>query len=270
MSYQWTGIIGKIVKIGAIVLIPISYLAMTYSNWWKAPAASLLIALLATIAWSRQGLSVIGLKIPSDQIGVSLLILFIVTISATVAIPAIATAEDIFFIPNWEKPRWTLALSHTIGQTLNEEIVMGALLLKPARNRPNLLFICAASIIIAGVFSLGHYLFYLAIPAGFFNHGTLTASTLVSLFAIGVVRNNCILGTNHIGYAWAIHLGWNTIFINSDYYIKSGRWSLLPEPVIFNTILGNKYMALVNVLLMGLSFMLLLKKKATSLPPSRE
>ena len=79
MSYQWTGIIGKIVKIGAIVLIPISYLAMTYSNWWKAPAASLLIALLATIAWSRQGLSVIGLKIPSDQIGVSLLILFIVT-----------------------------------------------------------------------------------------------------------------------------------------------------------------------------------------------
>lgn len=252
--------IGKVIPIGAVALIPIAYFLLTYDGkWWTTLAASVLIFLLASLAWPKGGLDAIGLRIPLAQIGASLLILRIVAVAAHKTIPVITARENITFISAWERKRW-VSLAHTTGQTLNEEMVLGALILKFIRKRGKSLHPCVTSATVALVFSLAHYLFYRARPSGSWNYGALSIATLTSLFAIGIVRNNCILSTGNVGYAWALHLGWNAVFINSR-YIWQNSYTRLAEPAIFNTILGNAAMVAISLALMGLSFLLFLKKR---------
>jgi polyferredoxin len=69
-------------------------------------------------------------------------------------------------------------------------------------SRFHLLLIAA---IVAAWFSLLHYAFYgWIVPAQF--SGSLTAGTLFSLFAVGLLRNTLILRDGHIAYAWSLHL----------------------------------------------------------------
>jgi hypothetical protein len=245
--------IGKGIQIGVQVLILIAYFCLTYADWWMAPVASVLIVLLAHLACPGRGLDTIGLRIPLAQIGVSLLILCIVAVAAGGIIPTIAASEHITFTPAWESKKWT-ALTHTVGQTLNEEIVLGALLLKSIRKKTRAAHPCVTSAAVALAFSLAHYLFYCARPPGSSNYGTLSVVTLVSLFAIGMARNNCILSTGNVGYAWALHLGWNAVFINSTYTWPSSN-TRLAEPAMFNVVLGNTTMVAISLALMGLSLL---------------
>lgn len=253
--------IGKGIQIGAVGLIPTVYFFLTYAGeWWTTPAASLLIVLLASLVWPKRGLDAVGLRIPLAQIGISLLILCIVAVAAHKTIPVITAPENIAFVSAWESKRWA-SLAHTTAQTLNEEMVLGALLLKMVKRKLKSAHPCVTSAAIALVFSLAHYLFYYARPPGSWNYGMLSVATLTSLFAIGMVRNNCILSTGNIGYAWALHLGWNAIFINSTYTWQNS-YTPLAEPAIFNAILGNIPLVATSLALMGLSFLLFLKKRA--------
>ncbi|MBN1812467.1 MAG: CPBP family intramembrane metalloprotease [Anaerolineae bacterium] len=251
--------------IGALglALIPISYLLLTYAEWWTAPVASALIVLLARVAWPDRWAEALGLRIPLAQIGASVALLCIVAGASSGVIAAITEAEGIAFTPVWESQKWASALVHTVGQTLNEEMVLGALLLRAVRSRLKSIHPLATSAAIALAFSLAHYAFYRARPSWAWNYGTLSVATLASLFAIGVVRNNCILSTGNIGYAWAIHLGWNAIFINGTY-----RWpesnAKLAEPAMFNAILGHITLAAVSVALTGLSLLLFSKKASAA------
>jgi hypothetical protein len=250
--------IGKGIQVGARALVPVTYFFLTYTDWWMAPVASALIVLLAGLAWPGRGLDAVGLRIPWIQIGVSLFILCIVVVAAGGIIPAITASERIAFRPAWEGKKWA-ALAHTVGQTLNEEMVLGALLLKSIRKKTRAAHPFATSAIVALAFSLAHYLFYRARPPGSWNYGTLSVATLVSLFAIGMARNNCILSTGNVGYAWALHLGWNAVFINSTYAWPNSN-TRLAEPAMFNTILGNATMVTISLALMGLSLLLFLKR----------
>jgi hypothetical protein len=249
--------ISKGIRISARVLIPIAYFCLTYADWWTAPVASALIVLLASLAWPGRGLDAIGLRIPLAQIGVSLLILCIVAVAAGGIIPTIAASERIAFTSVWESKKWA-ALAHTVGQTLNEEIVLGALLLKSIRKKAKSAHPCVTSAVVALAFALAHYLFYHARPPGSWNYGTLSVATLVSLFAIGMVRNNCILSTGNVGYAWALHLGWNAVFVNSTYTWPSSN-TRLAEPAMFNVVLGNTAVVAISLALMGLSLLLFTK-----------
>jgi hypothetical protein len=255
--------IGKGIRIGARMLIPITYFFLTYADWWMAPVASALIVLLAGLAWPGKGPDAVGLRIPLAQIGISLLVLCIVAVAAGGIIPAIAASERIAFTPVWESRKWT-AVAHTVGQTLNEEMILGVLLLTSIRKKARSVHPCITSAAVALMFSLVHYLFYRARSPGSWNHGTLSAATLVSLFAIGTVRNNCILSTGNVGYAWALHLGWNAVFIDSTYTWPSTN-TRLAEPAMFNAILGNTAVVAISLALMGLSFRLLKKKTSTHL-----
>jgi hypothetical protein len=252
--------IGKGIRTSAMVFIPIAYFSLTYAKWWMAPAASVLIVLLASLAWPRRGLDAVGLKIPLAQTGVSLLILCTVAVAAHGIIPVITAPEGIAFTSAWESKKW-IPLAHTLGQTLNEEMVPGALLLKLIRKKSRSLHPCVTSAAVALVFSLAHYLFYRARPAESWNYGALSVATLVSLFAIGVARNNCILSTGNVGYAWALHLGWNAVFVNSTYIWQNSN-TKLAEPAMFNIVLGNTTMVAISLALMGLSLLLFLRKRA--------
>jgi hypothetical protein len=256
--------IGKGIRISAMALIPIAYFLLTYAGKWWPLAASVLIVLLASLAWPKRGLYTVGLRIPVAQIGISLLILCIVAVAAHKIIPVTTDPENIVFISAWESKKWA-SLAHTVAQTLNEEMVLGALLLKLIKKKFKPPHPCVTSTAVALVFSLAHYLFYYARPSESWNYGALSIATLTSLFAIGVARNNCILSTGNVGYAWALHLGWNAVFINST-YIWQGTNTRLAEPAIFNAVLGSTTVVVISLALMGLSLLLFLKKR----PPDAE
>lgn len=262
--YGRTSLIGKTLRVTALVLIPISFLCLTYADWWTPPVGSALIVLLARLAWPKQWAKAVGLSIPLDQAGISLVALCIVAIASSSIIAAIAASKGIAFTPVWESKAWGLPLFHTAGQTLNEEIVLGALLLRAVKSRLKVVHPLAISTTVALAFSLLHYAFYGLRPPGSPNYGALSVATLASLFTIGVVRNNCILSTGNVGYAWAIHLGWNAVFMNGTYTWLGSDVSLA-EPAMFNAILGNCYMVAIGTGLMGLSLLLFSKKRAPDL-----
>lgn len=146
---------------------------------------------------------------------------------------------------------------HTLGQTLNEEMILGALLLHTVRkvfSRIHLLLIAA---IVAAWFSLLHYAFYgWIVPAQF--SGSLAAGTLFALFAIGLLRNTLILRDGHIAYAWSLHLSINTAGLLGLYTGRNGNKLL--EPEIFNLILGSPVVIILGCFILILCAFLLMYK----------
>jgi membrane protease YdiL (CAAX protease family) len=144
---------------------------------------------------------------------------------------------------------------HTFGQALNEEMVLGSLLLKSIVSRFERLAPAIVSILVALLFSLLHYAFYAFRPSGWINYGILSLTTLLSIFAVGVLRNNLILSTGNIAYAWGIHFGWNLIFIDTVYFYFTTQ-AELSEPQKFNAVFGNSAVLLFVAIAAGISFLL--------------
>ena len=144
---------------------------------------------------------------------------------------------------------------HTLGQTLNEEMVLGSLLLKYAAGKLPKLPPAAISILVALAFSLLHYAFYSLRPVTMINYGVLSLAALASIFAVGVLRNNCILSTGNIAFAWGIHFGWNLVFMDSQ-YLHAATQVKLPEPAMFNAVFGSPAVLLLITVAAGLSFLL--------------
>jgi hypothetical protein len=248
----------KGIKVIATALILVFYCTLTYSSRWTAIAGSTLIILSSRVVWSKNGMEVIGLRVPRRQIGISLLLFCMVLFCSFRIVSTIARHEGVILVPVYEKEEWPSLLVHTIGQTLNEEMVLGALFLKAIKDRFRFLRPSVTSTGVALIFSALHYAFYGLRPPQSANYGILSMTTLVSLFAMGVVRNNCILSTGNVGYAWALHLGWNIAFIDGSFYLPAPSIRY-PEPAMFNLILGHGTVATVASLFMALSFLLLAK-----------
>ncbi len=224
-------------------LIPLFYLLLTYSVWWGAPVASLLIIALAGMAWPARGLQTLGLAIPRSQAGRAFILACGIAASAWVLIRMASGAQGVLLVPVWQRHTAPYIIAHTVGQTLNEEMVLGALLLKAITAKLPRLRRVWVSAGVAFVFALLHAGFYTLRPAQDWNYGILSPVTLLSIFLVGLIRNNFILGYGNIAYAWAVHLGWNLVFIDSAYYwIETGQ--KLAEPAIFNVVFGNGWIAL--------------------------
>jgi hypothetical protein len=247
-------------RLVAVAAIPILYLSLTYFSWWMSVVGSVLIVLLSKIAWPRRGTAVIGLKMSAKELGLSVLLFGIVLLGSFWLVETIVRREGIQFAPFYKNEEGWLMVIHTIGQTLNEELVLGALLLLFIRSRFKTVSPLLISAGAALVFCLFHSAFFGLRPPQAPNYGSLSLATLLSLFLVGVTRNNCILSTNHIGYAWAIHLGWNIAFMNGSFYWPGSNTKLI-EPAMFNLILGDGLLLVVTTMLMILSLTLFLKEK---------
>lgn len=94
--------------------------------------------------------------------------------------------------------------------------------------------------------------------------GILTLSTLVTLFAIGVLRNNLILTTGHIGYTWALHFSWIVVMFGGT-HLHLENFTELTEAERFNLYLGSTWMLIIAVVLTGLSFFLYKKGYSSSI-----
>jgi hypothetical protein len=114
-----------------------------------------------------------------------------------------------------------------------------------------------ASAGLAIFFSLAHFVFYRWI---FLDSGVLYISTLITLFAVGFVRNSLIILNGHIGYSWALHFGWIAVMFGSS-HVNLNTHTYLGEPDRFNLYLGSPEMLFISLVL-GLLFLLYWKKKS--------
>jgi hypothetical protein len=135
---------------------------------------------------------------------------------------------------------------HVLFYVLNEEMVLGAILLFTLvykwEIRP-----LPASFCLAVLFSLIHYIFYKWIIS---ETGMLGISTLITLLLVGFVRNSLIILSGHIGYSWALHFGWIAIMFGSVHTSLDASM-YYSEPAIFNLYLGSTEMLIISMILAG-------------------
>ncbi|NOU17230.1 MAG: hypothetical protein HOO91_06690 [Bacteroidales bacterium] len=223
-------------------LLILSHVLLSYyflGGWWISSIGSILIILFSYLIWKNDFLKVIGLTIDYKIVIKSIFLAGLVTICALLLMSYIAHKQNVIIqFRNWRD------YYHDIFYILNEEIVLGAIILYFLVNKRKIKPIIA-SLGLAIVFSLIHFIFYKWI---FNDRGIIEITTLLTLFLIGFVRNNLILYTGHIGYSWALHFGWMVVMFGS-FHIYSDSMNPLSEPERFNTYLGSLEMLTLSLIL---------------------
>ena len=233
----------------AIVLVYLSFTYAPHLGWWVSLLGTWMIVAMARITWPGPWIAWIGFRIPRRDI-LGSLVLFAASLAAAAFLqPAAARAAGVIYVPPWATDAFPGSYLHTAGQTVNEEIVLGALLLQAATRLGRRVRWITLSMLLAVVFAGLHFVFYAARPVTDVNFGVLTIPALIALFGVGVIRNNLILTRGHLAWAWAIHLGWNTVFF-AGRFRWAGTATFLDEPERFNHLLG--YEPTVAVILLGL------------------
>lgn len=245
--------IKKIYKGVLLSLMILSYLFLTYKphkGLWLSILGTILILFFARLIWSEAWYIKIGLRIKSKEIIIATLLFILTATFSYILINHIAIQKNISFKPYFENLSTSIKYLHTLGQTLNEELILGALLLFSLRLLLKKMPIIVLSSVVALLFSIFHILFYSYFISSF-NRGVLSVITIFSLLLVGIARNNLILCSNHIGYSWAIHLGWNVVFLGGSY--DKGTAQLMNEPELFNIFLGSQLVLVSSFIIVLLS-----------------
>jgi hypothetical protein len=227
-------------------LLIISYALFSYNffnGWWYASVGTALIVLFSALLYKKNFIQIIGLKLPVRTIVKSLFLAMVVVAGAWFVMKYVGAKHGIVIkYSDWG------CYFHIVFYTLNEEIVLGGILLY-ALTRKWEMRPLVASVLLAVFFSLVHFVFYRWI---FNDRGFIEVSTLITLFFIGIVRNNIILNTGHIGYSWALHFGWMAVMFGS-WHRYAGTENYLGELIRFNTYLGSVEMFILSGVLLLLS-----------------
>ncbi len=137
-----------------------------------------------------------------------------------------------------------------IPETLNEEMLIGALLLMGLERKFKTIDQNYISIAIALFFSLMHQGLYKFSPVQ--SGDLLTLNTILTLFFVGILRNSLILKTRNIALSWAVHLSFNMVFFSGLFInVKTGKSP--GEPEVFNIVFGNITMLALTGLLAVIS-----------------
>jgi hypothetical protein len=246
--------VSRITRLLAIQLVFLSYLTFSYNlfgNWWHSSLGTVLILLFSYFAWGNDNLKITGLKLKTNTIIISIVSAILLTLASLLLMKVIGENKDISIqFTHWK------SYYHIIFYVLNEEIVLGAItlyyLVKVLKIEPLL-----ASVLLAIAFAIFHLVFYRWI---FSDRTFLNISTLVTLFLVGLVRNNLIIQTGHIGYSWALHAGWMLAMFGCTHFISLEE-NYLSESSRFNLYLGSSFMLIISIFLAAISIYILLKKK---------
>jgi hypothetical protein len=234
--------IAKLKQILLFSLLCLVYVLFSYSflgDWLYSSIGSVLIVLLGYLIWGNGFLRKIGL--PSN----------LLTIAKSILLAAIIAACS-FLILKYIGGKYNIRIGyynwrdyyHVMFYVLNEEIVLGAILLFALVYKWNIMPV-AAAIGLAVFFSVLHFIFYKWI---FADSGVLGITTLVTLFLVGFVRNCLILQTGHIGYSWGLHVGWVAIMFGSSHtHLQTNMY--LAESDAFNLYLGSTEMLIISAIM---------------------
>lgn len=240
-------------SISTYAVILVVHLVFSYyylGDWWNAAIGTLLIVVIGYLAWKKESFNKLGLAVNLQAYGrtiaitLGLLVLFYFTIKN------IAVREGILIkASNWKN------YFHTAFYVLNEEIVLGAMVLFPflSGRRINPVYL---SIIVAFLFTLMHFVFYKWV---FIDRGNLQIITILTLVSIFVFRNNLILLSGHIAYSWALHFSWMVIMFGMD-HLPIHSQNELSELTRFNMYLGWWPIFLASILLAAISSVVLSKR----------
>ncbi|WP_338636152.1 hypothetical protein [Spirobacillus cienkowskii] len=125
---------------------------------------------------------------------------------------------------------------YIIGQTLAEEIVLGFFLVNKLESINNFNIKFLSIILLAIFFAILHQIFYTN-PIRHVSE-CLSGFSLLGLFIFGFIRIVGYLIFFNISFSWAIHLGWNTLFLPLFFIDNNGI--NLSEPSKFNLIFSQK------------------------------
>ncbi len=205
-----------------------AYLAPYYSTLtWRFPIGTLGVLSACGLVFTGQLLEKSGLRISRRDAGISAALFFMVYLVARRLIPW--SIQEISVNSAFVMDRFNWQLGLQFFQVLNDEIVLRAVLLGALfyALREKLL----TSIIAAFLFSLAHAAYYYsgAEPV------QLAPLVLLNLFLFSLVCNWTFFTFKHIGFAIALHAGWN-LFRFSGHLIDFSTHQPVSEGQTFNLI----------------------------------
>lgn len=198
-------------------------------GWWKFAGSSLVIVLLWRWAKPRGFTGDLGIRLRRADLGLAMLSLLIVGVTASYLIPGVLRHHGYVQGPQSDRVWKYLALPF---QSLNEEMVLRALLLTALAHIMNVRL--ATSITVAALFTGLHFALYRLGPF----HIALSIQALTTLLLVGLAFNELFLATGSIAIPYGIHLGWNLTRFGND-WIDQGSTGLLQPGVDFNLIEGE-------------------------------
>ncbi|MBK8978330.1 MAG: hypothetical protein IPM29_20705 [Planctomycetes bacterium] len=220
--------------IGAVFLAPYSTWAHARIAPFAFPSATALLALLLGSRGPRTTVSRLGLAAGPRTWIAALAVALLVHAGAHATIGTVSRlrAADLQMVD-----LGTGGLASFVFQTLNEEVLLGFLPLAAlARRWPRRPLAIATAL--AAAFAGLHVALYrfggLQTP--------LAPVTVVTLFAVGALRNALILRCGHIALAWALHAGFNLALFRTAWQSRAtGAW--LNEAERFDVVLGAPWLA---------------------------
>lgn len=235
-----------------IILIYLLTSYVPYLGVYVSVSGTALIIFSGWIFLKKSIFQTIGLNFTLRDWIIIPLVVIITAFTAYVIIGTIARENGYDRVPSLSVIP-TLRSLHTLGQTLNEEIVLGFILIMRMRLIPLIRHPFILSVSASMIFVVFHYLFYLLSP---YQGSPLDAITLINIFLIGTVRYNLILKFNHIGYAWAVHYGWNYVMFGGEFYRNE---TLIREFDVFNDFIGSPESLVLFLLIAAATFFMLMK-----------
>jgi membrane protease YdiL (CAAX protease family) len=234
-------------QLGVFVVALLAFLA-PYTlgwawGWWKFAGSCIVIVLLWRWARPKAFMSDLGIRFRRIDLGLAVFSLLVVGIIARHLIPGVVRQHG--YVVGRSDPGWMyLAVPF---QTLNEEMVLRALLLTSLAQIVNVRLLVSATV--AAVFVALHFVLYRFGPP----HALLSVQALATLLLAGLAFNEFFLARGNIAVPFAIHLGWNLTRFGND-WIEQSSGDPLPQGTDFNLIEGNSK---VIALAMGLSLVAL-------------
>jgi hypothetical protein len=223
------------------------------NNWWAFILATAAIMGVLRLLLGREWRSRAGLKLSPTQAGLVAAAFVLVAMGSRMLLHHVDSVAGLTVdAPN------IMGQVGFLFQAFNEEILLRALLIGVVLQyaRSTLL----VSLGLALVFAAAHFLLY-----RFSNpmHLALSFPALATLFFAGVAMNNLYLGFRHIGFSWALHAGWNVVWLPAAFYDASTH-AQLHEPQIFDRVLGTPIMAAAACASAAVSFVLLARRPLKS------
>ncbi|HXS05722.1 MAG TPA: CPBP family intramembrane glutamic endopeptidase [Rhizomicrobium sp.] len=224
-------------------------LLITGDHWWAFILATGAIAAALRLLLGQEWLDCAGLKLPPIH-----------ALSAVVAFALIALGSKMLLHRVYEAAglrATTPPLEDQIGflfQAFNEEMFFRALLIGLLVQ-----YLPSAPLISLGaafLFAAAHFLLYRFGAL----HMTLSPMALATLFLAAVAMNNLYLAFRHVGFSWALHAGWNVVWLPATFYDAASNRQLY-EPQIFDRVLGTPTVVAAALVSAILSFALLARER---------
>jgi hypothetical protein len=227
-------------------------LLIAHDNWWAFVLVTAAIMAALRLLLGRQWTDYAGLKLPPTHVLIVVAAFVVVATGSEILLPIVYKAAGLKVnAPTIEEQ------TGFVFQAFNEEIFFRALMIGfVIQYMRSALMI---SLGLAFLFAAAHFLLYRFGTL----HMALSMASLATLFFAGVAWNNLYLTFRHIGFSWALHAGWNVVWLPATFYDASTNERLY-EPQVFDRVLGSPAIVAMACATAVLSFVLLARRPPTS------